>query len=193
MLKNQAREFFLKQRLQMDPQILINIGKAWLTQFKRFDFPTLNSLLTYFPILNKKEADPTLCLKWLKEIKTDLKIYYPKINFELNTMFPVEVTTKTEFIKNKWGIFEPLFNINEMTEKNPQINMVFVPLIAMDLNGHRVGYGQGFYDRFFVNYPNIEYKIGFSSFEPIQKITDIQEHDCRLTHGISPNNFYAFK
>ena len=46
-----------------------------------------------------------------------------------------------------------------------QIEVVFVPLVAFDETGNRVGYGKGFYDEFLKNCSKDTIKIGLSFFE----------------------------
>ena len=86
----------------------------------------------------------------------------------------------TIFIKNLWYVF---YNLNN-------INIILVPLLAFDKNGHRVGYGGGYYDKFMIHYPK-SIKIGLSLEEPIQ-ILDINNHDIKLNFCITPKKLYKF-
>ena len=54
------------------------------------------------------------------------------------------INSKTKFITNNWGIDEP---ISENTIETNKIDLVLIPLLAVDKNGNRVGYGKGFYDK----------------------------------------------
>jgi 5-formyltetrahydrofolate cyclo-ligase len=72
------------------------------------------------------------------------------------------------------------------------IDAAFVPLLAFDKNGQRVGYGKGFYDRFLSEAPREMLKIGLSFFSPVDGIDDIDFFDKKLDFCITPDQVYAF-
>lgn len=49
-------------------------------------------------------------------------------------------------IKNRFGILEPAFNPADIIGPN-QLDIIFLPLVAFDPQGNRLGTGAGFYDR----------------------------------------------
>jgi 5-formyltetrahydrofolate cyclo-ligase len=55
-----------------------------------------------------------------------------------------------------------------------------------------VGYGKGFYDRFFASLHKDVKKIGISLFMPCELIEDTNEHDVPLTCCVTPNENYSF-
>jgi 5-formyltetrahydrofolate cyclo-ligase len=69
---------------------------------------------------------------------------------------------------------------------------VLIPLLAFDRKGHRVGYGKGYYDRFLRTCRKDVVKIGFSYFDPVEKIEDASRYDVRLNYCITPNDIYRF-
>jgi 5-formyltetrahydrofolate cyclo-ligase len=77
-------------------------------------------------------------------------------------------------------------------KKNDAIDVVITPLLAFDLKGYRVGYGKGFYDRFFASLHNDAKRIGISLFGPCSDIENITELDIPLTHCVTPNKTYTF-
>ena len=73
-----------------------------------------------------------------------------------------------------------------------QIEVVFVPLLTFDRQGHRVGYGKGYYDRFLAQCYNSTLRIGLSFFDPVTKIEDVDAHDIALDFAITPREVYTF-
>ena len=63
--------------------------------------------------------------------------------------------------------------------------MVLVPGVCFDRDGHRVGYGKGFYDRFLKTCRPDCVKIGLSFFEPVEKIDDVHNGDIALDFLVS--------
>ncbi len=71
--------------------------------------------------------------------------YLPIINENTNTLNFIKYTHKTKLIKNKFGILEPQFDINQLI-KIMELDIIFMPLVAFDSLGNRIGSGAGLYD-----------------------------------------------
>ena len=59
--------------------------------------------------------------------------------------------------RNKWGIPEPPpanNDVNNNIAKPGDIDLLIVPGLAFDINGHRLGQGKGYYDRFIAKMRN---------------------------------------
>ena len=119
----------------------------------------------------------------------DKHIVISKSDFETNQMIHYLLTDSTIIKKNKFNIPEPVEGIEISPNK---IDVVFVPLLAFDKQGHRVGYGKGFYDSF-LNECNPEtLKIGLSFFEAEDNIDDVSESDVKLNYCVTPKTVYSF-
>ena len=100
------------------------------------------------------------------------------------------LTDQTPLKENRRGIPEPVSGIKIKPE---QIDIVFVPLLIFDLKGHRVGYGQGYYDRFLAQCGAKTVKVGLSFFDPVPEIKDVNAYDVPLDHCLTPGEAYHFK
>ena len=142
----------------------------------------------FLPITEHKEVDTEFLLQVLAG--KDKEIVVSKSNFETRKMTHYLLTDNTKFMKNEYNIPEPVDGIEVPSTK---IDVVFVPLLAFDKKGHRVGYGKGFYDNFLRECREDVVKIGVSFFEPEEEIIDVFESDVKLDFCITPEKVFEFK
>src|SRR5690606_10599722 len=114
--------------------------------------------LSYWPIEENHEPNTHLFTGYLEFKFPELQLLYPRSDFQRNEMKAVAVNEETRFAKNEYHIYEP-----ESGEIIPpeMIDLVFVPLLAFDKKGYRVGYGKGFYDKFLADCREDCLKAGF--------------------------------
>ena len=146
---------------------------------------------TYFhiflPITEQKEINTEFILHILSG--KDKEIIISKADFATLKMTHFLLTDNTKIKKNDYNIPEPVDGIEIPSTK---IDVVFVPLLAFDEKGNRVGYGKGFYDAFLAECKPDAIKIGLSFFEPEELITDVFEGDIRLDYCVTPNSIHSF-
>ena len=141
----------------------------------------------FLPITEHHEVNTEFILHLLSGKDKDIII--SKSDFETRKMTHFLLTDNTKIKKNKYNIPEPVDGIEVPSHK---IEVVFVPLLAFDKKGHRVGYGKGFYDILLSECNPETIKIGFSFFEAEETITDIFEGDIQLDFCVTPNSIYSF-
>ena len=146
---------------------------------------------TYFhiflPITEHHEVNTEFILHLLSG--KDKEIIVSKADFSTRNMTHFLLTDNTKIKKNEYGIPEPVDGIEVPSTK---IDVVFVPLLAFDKKGHRVGYGKGFYDKFLSECKPDTIKIGLSFFEPEELIADVFESDIKLDYCVTPDSIHAF-
>ena len=133
-----------------------------------------------------KEIDTSYLLSVIQG--KDKQPVIPKI-VDDNRLEHFLLNDQTPLKNNRWGIPEPLSGI---TINPKQIEVVFVPLLVFDQQGHRVGYGKGYYDRFLDQCSESTLKVGLTFFDPVTKIEDIETHDISLDFALTPERIYAF-
>ena len=119
----------------------------------------------------------------------DKHVIVPKSDLSNGAMTGYLLTDQTAIKKNKWNIPEPVDGIPIPAEK---VDVIFIPLLAFDENGHRIGYGKGFYDRYLAECRDDILKIGLSFFEPVTEISEIFETDVALDYCVTPEKIYTF-
>ena len=179
------RQLFKKQRSELtDNQVKILNKRIFknLTTIKIWDNNFYHLYLSND--LNKEvETDKLINLLFDK----NKRVFVPKIIGK--DLIHIEINKRTSYSKNPLGIREPVSSIK--TDKD-LFEVIFVPLLAFDKQGDRVGYGGGFYDKFLVNIKQNAIKIGLSLFDPIDKIIDIEKHDIKLDYVVTPKTVYNF-
>ncbi len=97
------------------------------------------SILFYLSMPTEVSLESLIVKRRKKE-----KVFVPFIEEESFKM--VEYRLPLE--KNSFGIYEP--KGHSRTEK--YVDLIIVPVVGMDVNRQRVGFGKGMYDRFFARY-----------------------------------------
>jgi 5-formyltetrahydrofolate cyclo-ligase len=175
--------------MSLSPQERTKMDDLLLIQFQTAPISFLSSLLSYWPIEENNEPDTHQLTEFLKFRNPELKVCYPVSDFKTGLMRAVLTDIDTPFTKHELNIYEP--GGTEVLEP-AELDLVFVPLLAFDTRGFRVGYGKGFYDRYLAACTPDCIKIGFSYFEPLAKINDRDEFDVPLDICITPHNVYVF-
>lgn len=157
-----------------------------LDLFSSFDLSSVRTIHVFLPIAEKKEPDTFLFIDWLTLNHPEIKIIVPRADFDTALMTNYVYQGRDGLVKNLYDILEP----EKGSLHNGDVDLVFVPMLAFDLAGYRVGYGKGFYDRFLQGINTL--KVGLSFFEPVECIVDVNEHDVRLDMCITPGKIYRF-
>ena len=123
-------------------------------------------------------------LSIIQELLKTKRIAVPKVLG--NTMEFYEIHSLNDLKEGHFHVLEPTTNL---LVKPQEIDCMLVPLVAFDERLYRVGYGKGYYDKYFASQCDYD-KIGLA-FE-FQKVTDIQtnEFDIPLDEIITENNHY---
>ncbi|WP_298509908.1 5-formyltetrahydrofolate cyclo-ligase [uncultured Kordia sp.] len=169
-----------------------------IQQLDDFSIAIANNLLK-LPIWEKRYYHLFLTIAEQKEIDTefilnilagkDKDIILSKSDFEDSSMTHFLLTDTTKIRKNAYNIPEPVDGIEVPSTK---IDVVFVPLLAYDSNGNRIGYGKGFYDRFLAECKENVIKIGLSFFPPEETLLTVDSTDIGLDFCVTPEQVFEF-
>ncbi|SFQ75213.1 5-formyltetrahydrofolate cyclo-ligase [Flavobacterium akiainvivens] len=136
---------------------------------------------------NQKEVHTDVVLNILAG--KDKEVVVSRSDFETCTMVHYLLTDNTKLALSTYGIPEPVDGLEVPSAK---MDVVFVPLLAFDIKGHRVGYGKGFYDRFLNECRPDVIRVGLSFFEAAEGEIPHNDTDIALDFCVTPERVYAF-
>lgn len=187
MLKKELRQKYKELRNQLSEDDLEEMSLTIANKVLTLPIFEKNYFHIFLSITEHKEVNTEYILHLLSG--KDKEIIISKSDFNTREMTHYLLTDNTKIKKNQYNIPEPIDGLEVPTHK---IDVVFVPLLAFDKKGHRVGYGKGFYDKFLTDCKPETIKIGLSFFEPEEKIEDVIVNDVKLNYCVTPNGVYEF-
>ena len=143
MNKESLRALYLQKRADLKHDQLEDLSLAIANNCLNLPIWQFDNYHLFLSITKQKEVNTEYLLHILQG--KDKNVIISKSNFEDLTMSNFLLTENTKIVINNYGIPEPEKGIP--IDANT-IEVVFVPLLAFDEEGNRVGYGKGFYDRF---------------------------------------------
>jgi len=132
----------------------------------------------YYPKGN--EVDLRKILK--KSLNENKKVILPKTNKDNFSMTIHKIDNLSEDLeKGAFEIMEPKKDCLEINKED--IDIVFVPGVAFDLAGNRLGHGLGYYDRFLEDLNGIKVGIAYD-FQIVDSIK-VKSHDMPMDYVIT--------
>lgn len=189
MTKTALRKIYREKRKALTAGEQARMDDLLLIQFQQAPIPFVQTLFSYWPMENMREPNVHLITDFMEFRNPELKVAYPRITADGQQMEAILTNEDTTFRQNKFGTYEP----EQGDVISPDaVDIVLVPLLCFDKSGYRVGYGKGYYDRFLNACDPACLKLGFSYFDPVDKIEDKHEFDVPLSHCMTPQSIYVF-
>ncbi len=185
--KKELRKKYAQLRKTLTSDQVEEYSLQIANQALKLDIWECSNYHIFLPIKRHNEVNTEYLLHILQG--KDKNIVISKSNFDDFSMSHYLLTDQTKIINNEYGIPEPDENGIPINEQ--QLDVVFIPLLAVDKFGNRVGYGKGFYDRFLRKCKPGILKIGLSFFKPLDNKIDVNEDDIKLDYILTGQN--AFK
>lgn len=161
--------------------------------FAHFPVAAWRWLHVFLPLAAKNEPDTWAIIHRIWAEGLPVRLAAPVVQPDGISLKHYELTPDTALVTNRWGILEPV--ASPAAEVLPaQLDAVLVPLLACDAQGHRVGYGGGFYDRFLAQCrPGAQF-IGLNILEepPGATIADVVAIDVPLHACLTPGGVWNF-
>jgi 5-formyltetrahydrofolate cyclo-ligase len=171
--KRKVRHKFLILRNKLTKKLIFSYSVSIFAKIKKFS-------------MYKKAKTVMFYLSYASEVVTDFMVSHalsegktvvtPVIkNPADKKMYAVKFSDFKNTYQSTYGIRQPMINVNNTVEKI-DIDLIFVPGIVFDINGYRIGYGKGYYDRWLKDVP-FDKTVGLAySFQVVNKLP-IKKYD----------------
>jgi 5-formyltetrahydrofolate cyclo-ligase len=191
MTKEELRKIHLQKRRSLSDveyeKLSIQICEHF---FNQVDLSSIKVLHIFIPIEKNREPNTVFIIERIQKKFQYINLVVPRVNHVTGELENFHFEGSHQLEKNKWNILEP--KEGKLVESQ-EIDMVLIPLLAFDQEGHRVGYGKGFYDKLLNKCKSDCKRIGLSLLEPVIKIKDINLHDKKLHACITPSKTWNFE
>ena len=155
MNKKEARILIKERRMNLS-QEYINLAsdKIFEKLLQNEDFKNAKTIMSYMDF--KNEVKTNRINNFVKDSGKILVL--PKV---IDKEIMIVIEDKNQYIVSPFGNKEP-----DGEEYKGNIDVIITPGVAFDKDKNRVGFGRGYYDRFFVKHPNAK-KIAIAFEEQI--------------------------
>lgn len=184
MPKQSLREQMLQQRRSLPAELLLHRSElAQRNLLGLAEFTGGNVVALYAPVRN--EVDTAELFSAGRH--AGKRMLFPRVAG--NALEFVEVSDWPELQPGTFGIAEPT---GTRVVEPALIEMMIVPGVAFDRRGHRLGYGKGFYDRYWHQQPRHGLLVGLAfDFQVVDRLP-VEHHDIQLDLLVTEANLFRF-
>lgn len=151
------KKFLALRRQQTEEQLRSSSAQIfghWRDEFASRGFASLH---LFRSVVSKGELDTSPFTRWARQQTPPVTVVSPRV-VKGSPHLAHHSCSDNELVTSPWGIPEPpptaeLFPAEQLVH-------VLVPMLAFDLEGHRLGYGGGYYDRFLAKTKKECLKVG---------------------------------
>jgi 5-formyltetrahydrofolate cyclo-ligase len=147
------------------------------------DFKGANIFLCFYPF----GSEASLLSAYKSLLNAGKSLYFPVSFVDSHELTFYKVSDLTaDFESGAYGIMEPKrdLEILDLTGLDLDKVAVFTPGLIFDKMCNRLGYGAGYYDRFFAKHPNLS-KIGIGFGCQITDTLNVEAHDVPLDYIVT--------
>ncbi|MCX7694123.1 MAG: 5-formyltetrahydrofolate cyclo-ligase [Caloramator sp.] len=175
-MKDDLRKKYIQIRNELSKEEIIKRSIVITKHILNWDkFINSNCIMIYSSF--KNEVDTSFLAEEI--LKREKNLIYPKTIKKEYKLIPCRVKNIDDLCIGEYGILEPMnFDI---IDKN-SIDLIFVPGVAFDKDGYRLGYGAGYYDRFLEDFEGI--KVGLCYYFQIVEDVFKGKYDIKMDYLI---------
>ena len=185
--KKDLRKILTQKREKIKQNANVEFNYSVFEQLREcIDFEKIRDVASFISIRSEISTDQLNN----KIIELGKNLSFPVISKNSDQLTFKIVNSNNSFKLGRFNIPEP---INDDKDIIPQL--FFVPCLAFDLKGFRLGYGGGFYDRTFAQLKQLNlqfYSVGFAFDDQKQNILPREIFDYKLDFVLTEKQLYKF-
>jgi 5-formyltetrahydrofolate cyclo-ligase len=165
--KKLVRTSILEKRNSLSPKEINEAEKQIINNLMKLD--QFNQSQNVFCYLSFRSEVPTQnIIHYCQQF--DKNVYIPICVKETKEMIISQYDSEVKLITSNYGVQEPSKETIRIADRNI-LDLAIMPGAVFDSKGYRVGYGAGYYDKFFSHTPKQIYKIALAySFQIIEEV-----------------------
>ena len=170
----------IRARLEMISAAVRAVESIDLCERLKAQIPSAHTILFFAPLPDELDVWPMLEMS----LALGENCALPFFDAENNTYgAKLLKTLATDIVIGKFGVREPAANCAEIPLN--RFDLLLVPGMAFDLYGHRLGRGQGFYDRILAEASGINCGVAYD-FQLLELIPT-EAHDAKVDFIFTPS------
>lgn len=164
--KNRVRKEYIQRRNGLSPEEVLQKSITICNRVRNSSFyQEMDNIFVYSALGNEVDLSPFIKQAW----KDEKNVFFPKV-FGTDMEF-YKVSSYDQLEEGCFHVLEPIDSLEPFSLRFsglPKI-LVLTPGVAFSENGARIGYGKGFYDRYFCKLEKL-----FCDFVPVGIAYDFQ-------------------
>jgi 5-formyltetrahydrofolate cyclo-ligase len=177
--KSQMRKECILKRDEISLDDILEKSACIITKLNQLDAMKLAKTIMCYVSFGSEVCTHDAINGWLSEGR---QVCVPLVIRDSNkgkSMAAIKISSFKELAPGTFGVLEPPLVESNIVEP-ASIDVVIVPGCAFDLRKNRIGYGAGYYDRFFFGIHGSVMKIGVCFDSQIKDNIPSEEHDVPL-------------
>ncbi|RAL22023.1 5-formyltetrahydrofolate cyclo-ligase [Thermoflavimicrobium daqui] len=183
--KKKLRAEMILVRKQLSPQYITQSSQQISEKLVQSSF-FIDADVILFYMAIRSEVDLRAAMKSAWQLGKQIAL--PKVNPKERTMNCYRIDSFSELELGSYGIVEPPSDPTKEIDPGT-IPLVIVPGVAFDPLGFRLGYGGGYYDRFFSKYTSC-IRVGVAYPEQIVATVYPESHDQPMHLIVTPQQIF---
>ena len=168
-MKKTLRKKFISERNSLASDYRNSSANTIFTTLEEQNFFESSEKIFIYVGFGSEITTETFIKKWINK----KQIFVPKI--ENGKMNLIRLKSWDELAPGHFGVLEP----TSSDYYEGKIDLVVTPSIVFDNNGYRLGYGKGYYDKYFSS-REYDISVGLSYHKLLQDNVPKEDHDIKV-------------